>query len=117
MPDDHTSFFVQARSASRLLSGLGFQAAARAHFIERQLPLALKKSSSCAGAGKYRVEGSFPRMSPGYSCRRASIGFRREAFTAGTRPKMMPIRVENATAITQAGIEIATGVPMTFESM
>ena len=60
MPDDHTSFFVQARSASRLLSGLGFQAAARAHFIERQLPLALKKSSSCAGAGKYRVEGSLP---------------------------------------------------------
>ena len=52
-----------------------------------------------------------------YSCFSASIGFSLEAFTAGIRPKTIPMTMENATAIMQAGALNTTGVPITLESI
>ena len=55
------------------------------------------------GIEQIRITGLF------YSCLNASIGSRFAAFTDGSRPKITPISVENATERTVAGTLMATG--------
>ena len=50
-----------------------------------------------------------------YSYRKASIGFKFEAFIDGTIPKTMPIAMENSTAMITAGVLIDTGIRATAE--
>ena len=47
-----------------------------------------------------------------YSLRSASIGFRVAALTDGSRPKTMPISMENPTLAAAAGILMIAGVPL-----
>ena len=49
---------------------------------------------------------------PAYSLRRASMGLSLEAFTAGTRPKIRPMRIEKMAAARMAGTLMAEGVSM-----
>ena len=76
----------------------------------------MSRESAC-GREKVPPEPPEGLWDSAYSRRRASMGFRREALTAGTRPNTMPMTMEKATATMQAGALMATAVPMTWLSI
>ena len=51
-----------------------------------------------------------------YSLLSASIGFRFAAFTDGSKPKIIPMSMENTTEPTMAGTLMAVGDPATLET-